>query len=56
MQNAIDDRKALVLDELTSKKVTVTILKDYLKEFNLKSSGKKEDLLHRLIDFCRGRQ
>lgn len=34
-----------------NKKITVTQLKEYLKEFNLKSSGTKQELIDRLLEF-----
>lgn len=41
-------RKDEIKQELKESKITVNMLKDYLKEFGLKSTGKKEELLQRL--------
>lgn len=36
---------------LNNKKVTIVVLKDYLKKYNLKTSGNKDDLIKRLRDY-----
>jgi hypothetical protein len=41
-----------LLKELQSTNMTIKQLKVYLSKYNLKQSGKKEELISRLIDFC----
>ena len=46
----ITNKKLRIKNELAklSGKVTMVILKEYLKELNMKTSGKKDELLERL--------
>ena len=52
-ENIQVSRKQQVKNELNTlgTKITINILKEYLKEFELKTSGKKDELLNRLKEF-----
>jgi hypothetical protein len=47
----VDETKSTILDNLSKSKVTVKLLKEYLQKFDLKTTGNKQDLHNRLVEY-----
>jgi len=46
-----EDEKDEIKSVLNNKKVTIVVLKNYLKKYNLKTSGNKDELINRLRNY-----
>lgn len=52
LDTSVTTRKQQIVQEIQKSKVTIKLLKEYLTELGLKVTGKKEDLINRLMEYC----